>query len=50
MGKDSRGAAKSERAWLRREAERRALKAKAGIDHPAQRPPGDSEMPAGESN
>lgn len=28
MGKDSRNAAKTERAWLRREAERRARKAK----------------------
>jgi len=28
VGKDSRNAAKTERAWLRREAERRARKAK----------------------
>jgi len=37
MGKDTRNAAKTERAWLCREAERRARKAKdeASHDRPA---------------
>jgi hypothetical protein len=52
MGKDARGAAKAERDWLRREAERRARKAAAAADQSARakRRMVDSEMARGESN
>jgi hypothetical protein len=39
MGKDSRVAAKAEREWLRREAERRARKAKEEDKSPRDRMP-----------
>jgi hypothetical protein len=39
MGKDARGAAKAERAWLRREAERRAGKARDKDEPPRDRVP-----------
>jgi hypothetical protein len=51
MGKDERARAKREREFYRRE-ELRRRKAKSAADQtsPAKRPPGDSEMAAGESN
>jgi len=49
MGKDARGATKTERDWLRREAERRARKAKGKDESPRDRMPATGGPSIGKS-